>query len=241
MRGITRLAFLLTLPLFAACALPAVPKHYNLANPIKRVALLPMKNETADVDGPNVVRSKMEAVFKDRGYNVKPVKETDQILRDQMGINLGGQLDLTTPQKLGEVLGVEGVVYGTLMDFDDITTGAYNVKKVRGKFRLVNTMTGEVFWEKGLGVKSEMWMEGTPGAAAAIAANIRDAKEKEVPWVTLERIPTQRSFGETMAIGLGTKLLTKAIGIHLDRESTELARRVTVDLPWGPGPGEGEK
>jgi len=33
------------------------------------------------------------------------------------GINLGGQLDLTTPQKLGETLEVEGVLYGELIDF----------------------------------------------------------------------------------------------------------------------------
>ena len=44
-------------------------------------------------------------------------------------------------------------------------------------------------------------------------------------------------LGESFAIGLGSKLLSKAAGIHLDHESTELARRVTDNLPWGPGPG----
>ncbi|MDO8446376.1 MAG: DUF799 family lipoprotein [Deltaproteobacteria bacterium] len=226
-----------TLVLLAGCVPPHVPKHYNFNNPIKRVVLLPMRNDTNDVGGPDVVRSKMEAVLRDRGYNVKPVKESDQILRDQMGINLGGQLDMTTPQKLGEVLGVEGVFYGTLMDFEDTTAGVYNVKKVRAKFKFINTMTGDTIWERGLGVKSEMRMSGGIGTATAIAANIKDIKEKEVPWVTLESVSSDRGFGETMAIGLGTKLLTKAVGIHLGRESTELARRVTGNLQWGPGPG----
>ncbi len=224
------------LALFAGCASPARPRPYNLSNPVKRVALLPMRNDTNDVGGPDVLRRKMEAIFKDRGYNVKPVKESDQILRDQMGINLGGQLDMTTPQKLGEVLGVEGVLYGALMDFEDTTAGVYNVKKVRAKFNFVNTMTGDSVWERGLGVKSELWMKGGIGAAAAIAANVQDARDKEVPWVLLESVTANRDFGETMGIALGTKLLTKAIGIHLDRESTELARRVTDNLPWGPGP-----
>ena len=40
---------------------------------------------------------------------------------------------------------------------------------------------------------------------------------------------------KSFAIGLGTKLLSKAIGKHLDHESAELARRVTDNLPWGPG------
>lgn len=224
------------LALFAGCALPAGPRHYNLSNPVKRVALLPMRNDTNDVGGPDVVRSKMEAILKDRGYNVKPVKESDQILRDQMGINLGGQLDMTTPQKLGEVLGVEGVLYGALMDFEDTTAGVYNVKKVRAKFKFVNAMTGDTVWERGLGVKSELWMKGGIGAAAAIAANVQDARDKEVPWVLLESVTANRDFGETMGIAVGTKLLTKVMRIHLDREAGELARRVTDNLPWGPGP-----
>lgn len=233
------LRFFIPLPvlaLLAGCAMPAVPRHYNLGNPIKRVAILPMKNDTADVGGPDVVRGKMEAIFKYRGYNVKPLNESDQILRDQMGINLGGQLDMTTPQKLGEVLGVEGVLYGTLMDFEDTTAGVYNVKKVRAKFRFVNTMTGDTVWEKGLGVKSELWMKGGVGAAAAIAANVQDARDKEVPWVLLESVTTNRDFSETMGIALGAKLITKAMRIHLDREAGEMARRVTDNLPWGPGP-----
>src|SRR5271169_1649622 len=123
--------------LFAGCSIPRPPLPYNSNNPLKHVAVLPMKNDTNDVDGPDVMRQKMVEALQNRSYIVKDLKETDQILRDQMGITLGGQLDLTTAQKLGEALGVQGVLYGTLMDFDETTTGVINVKKVRGKFRLV--------------------------------------------------------------------------------------------------------
>ena len=181
-RNIKLVAIFSMFALFAGCApQPRMPAHYNFSNPIKRVAILPMKNDTVDVNGPDMVRSKMEAMLKERGYNVKALKESDQILRDQMGINLGGQLDLTTPQKLGEVLGVEGVLYGDLMDFDETTTGIYNVKKVRAKFKIVNTMTGDTFWERGLGVKSEVKMSGALGTAATIAANVKDAR-LELNW-----------------------------------------------------------
>lgn len=178
----------------------------------------------------------MVQALERHSYVVKDLKETDQILRDRMGITLGGQLDMTTPQKVGETLGVEGVLYGTLMDFDEITTGVINVKKVRGKFKLVNTMTGQTVWTRGLGVRSEMMMEGKAGVAGTIAARAADARDKEAPWVTIESIPTgSDKLGESFAVGLGTKLITKAMRIHLDHESTELARRVTDDLPLGPG------
>jgi hypothetical protein len=222
--------------LFAGCAIPHPPLPYNSNNPLKHVAVLPMKNDTNDVDGPNVMRQKMVEALENRSYVVKDTKETDQILRDQMGITLGGQLDLTTAQKLGEALGVQGVLYGTLMDFEETTTGVINVKKVRGKFRLVNTATGEDMWARGLGVRSEVKMEGTGGSAAAVLTRAADARDKDVPWVTIEsKTSDNSSVGKSFVQGLGTKLVYKAMGKHLDYESTELARRITDNLPWGPG------
>jgi hypothetical protein len=230
----------ITLLAFVTGCLPPPSPHLprDLSNPLKRVAILPMKNDTNDVDGPELMRRKMAQALENRSYIVKDLKETDKILRDRMGITLGGQLTLTTAQELGRELGVEGVLYGTLMDFDESTLGAINVKKVRGKFKIVNAMTGQTVWERGFGVRSELIMQSKYGAAATVASRAADARDKEVPWVTIESATTgSDKLGESFAIGLGTKLLSKAAGIHLDHESTELARRVTDNLPWGPGPG----
>ena len=223
--------------LLTACAVPRhIPSTFDPGNPLKRIAVLPMKNDTEDVDGPAVVRNKMIEALEGKSYSVKDVKETDQVLRDQMGINLGGQLELTTPEKLGEVLGVEGVLYGTLIDFDETNTGLIDVRKVRAKFKLVSTQSGQAFWERGLGIRSETRMSGTTGSAASFLARKADEKNQEVPWETIESFATnERNIGQAFAIGLGAKLLTKAIGIHLDHESKELVRRVTQTLPWGPG------
>lgn len=223
---------------FAGCVAYHAPLPYDPRNPLKRIAVLPMKNETDDVDGPAVLRKRMVEALVNRSYVVQDVKETDRILRDRMGITLGGQLDLTTPLKLGETLGVEGVLYGTLMNFNELTTGAINVKKVRARFKLVDSMTGDIVWERGLGVRSELIMQSQYGAAAALAARAADSRDKDVPWVTIESLTTgSQKLGESLVIGLGTKLFSEAIGRHLDYESAELARRITDNLPWGPGPG----
>lgn len=238
----TRWLFLLVLAVSVAalggcCSLPQPHLPVDLSNPLKRVAVLPLKNDTNDVDGPNVLREKMVKALENRSYVVQDLKETDQVLRDRMGINLGGQLEMTTPQKLGETLGVDGVMYGTLMDFDETTTGLLNVKKVRAKFKLVTAATGQTFWQRGLGVRSEAKMAGVGASIASAASRAADAREKEVPWVLLESTTTDQGFGQSLAMGLGGKLLSKAIGKHLDYESTELVRRVTADLGWGPGKG----
>ncbi len=229
-------AVLALLFFFAGCNLPHPPLPYDPGNPLKRVAVLPMKNDTTDVDGPNIVRQKMAEALERRSYVVKDMKETDQILRDQMGINLGGQLDMTTAQKLGETLGVEGVLYGTLMDFDETTTGILSVKKVRGKFHLVDTQTGQTVWARGLGVRDEVRMSGNAGIAASALARVSDSRDKEAPWVTIgSTMSGTDNVGKSFAVELGSKLFMKAIGKHLDYESTELARRVTDNLGWGPG------
>ena len=233
---IQRSIILGVLVLAAGCAIPRPPLPYDASNPLKRVAVLPLRNDTNDVDGPEVMRQKMVKALEDHSYVVKDLKETDQILRDRMGITLGGQLDLTTAQKLAQELDVEGVLYGTLLDFDESTLGAINVKKVRGSFKLVNAMTGQAMWARGLGVRGEMRMQGNAGSAATLAARASDARDKDVPWVTIESTTTgSDNLGKSLAVGLGTKLLSKAIGKHLDHESAELARRVTDNLPWGPG------
>jgi hypothetical protein len=221
------------------CVAPhhVVPRYFDASNPVRHVALLPMKNDTSDVDGPNVMRKKMATMLEERAYLVKDTKETDQLLRDRMGINLGGQLDLTTAQKIGEVLGVDGVLYGNLMDFDETTTGVYNVRKVRATFKLVDTKTGQPTWTGKLGVKTEVRMSGRTGTAASAVARSSDARDKDVPWVLLDStVMSESNVGRAAAINLGAKLFTQAVGLHLDYESTELARRVTQNLPWGPGP-----
>jgi hypothetical protein len=225
------------LSLMGGCTLPHMPLPTDPSNPLKRVAVLPMKNDTDDVDGPNVVREKMAEALRNHSYVVMDIKESDQILRDRMGINLGGQLELTTPQKLGETLGVEGVLYGTLMDFDETTTGLYNARKVRGMFKLVNTATGQPIWSRGLGVKTEQGTSGMASGLVKLGARGADAREKDAPWITLQSTTTNQSTKDSLIMGLGAKLLTKAVGIHLEYESKELARIVTDNLGWGPGTG----
>ena len=97
-----------------------------------------MYNATNDVSVPQMVRELADKHVQGRGhYSVKPLSEVNQTLREQMGITLGSQMDMTTPQQLGATLGVDGVLYGYLLSFDDMTTGVYNEKKVRAGFKWV--------------------------------------------------------------------------------------------------------
>ena len=151
-----------------------------------------------------------------------------------MGITLGGQLEMADMQELARTLGVEGLLYGDLMDFHETTTGVYNSRNVRGRFRIANAADQGDFWQNGIGVKSQDSHGGAVGSAAVVAAGVTAGGE-DVPWVVIDSTSTNESILTGMAVGLGTKLISKAIGTHLARETDEMIRLVFETLPMGPG------
>ncbi|MGH7260521.1 MAG: GNA1162 family protein [Nitrospiraceae bacterium] len=224
---------------------PVLP---NPGSPVKSIAVLPLVNNSVDVDGPAAVQ---EALYLEALHYhfpvVKPNAETNQILKDQMSLTLGSQLDMATPQKLGEALGVEAVLYGSLEDFSQKITGIYNVKRVRVRAKLVDCKTGEVLWKNGIGIKQALTAGGSflsqlpgvnlaiglAGAASSIASKMSDKSdvalpkflgdEIEAPWLELP----ERTTGVEMAAAqsIGGKVISKAMGTVL-KEETDVAVNV---------------
>ena len=127
----------------------------DASNPIAKVAILPVHNYTPDMDGAEWVRTAFSEMISTRYYRITSNNEVDQLLRDKMGVTLGGQLDYTNPATgapsplvVGQTLEVDGLFYCNLEDFDNLITGFYNRKKVKAKCRLVNTKNTDVVWEK---------------------------------------------------------------------------------------------
>lgn len=218
--------------LTACIPLPMVPP--NPSNPIRTVAVLPFVNNSNDVEAPAYVREQFTKELQRHQYVIKPLLEVDQTLKDQMGLTLGSQLDLTTPQEIGKVLGVDGVFYASLDEFNHKITGVYNVKRVRVRVKLVNCKTGATVWRNGIGVKSVL-SAGQAGAAASVAGTLQDAKETGAelqpllgetilaPWFELPKVGSVKDTGEEVgaafAAALGERILTKAMKMPLPIET----------------------
>ena len=241
-------AFALVLcALFTACVhLPPVTP--NPGSPVKSLAVLPVVNNSVDVDGPAAVQ---EALYQETLHYhfsvVKPNAETNQILKDQMSLTLGSQLDMATPQKLGAALGVDAVMYVSLEDFSQKITGIYNVKRVRIRTKLIDCKTGEVIWKNGIGIKQALTAGGSflssvpgvniaiglAGAVSSIGSKMSDKSdvalpkflgdEIEAPWLELP----ERTTGIEMAAAqsIGGKVISKAMGTVL-KEETDAAVNV---------------
>lgn len=142
----------------------------NPANPIKRVAILPVFNNSSDVDAPINLREAFHNRLGGYYYDIQPLAETSEILNQQMGITLGKQFDMATPEEIGKTLGVDGLFYGYLLDFDEVTTGIANIYKVRMGWKLVDTKTGKISWGKGVAVRRTQSVGNIAGSMHALGA-----------------------------------------------------------------------
>jgi hypothetical protein len=157
----------------------------NPGNPIRTVAVLPLINNTNDVVAPQYVRDELVARLQALQYVVQPVLQTDQILRDQLGITLGRQLDLATVQQLSASLGVDGLLFGVLDDFSTKAFGLLTEKRGRMRLSLVHASDGSQMWASGAGVIGRIRVVG--GAAGKVAAGFEAASRLEAAKESAEQ------------------------------------------------------
>ena len=205
----------------AACSPLHDPMYRRIApdatNPIKSVAVLPLVNNTNDVEAPGYVREELVLRLQAMQYAVKPTLQTDQILRDQLGITLGRQLDMVAVQHLGQALGVDGLMYGVLDDFSTTIAGVLTEKKVRARFMLVRTSDGAPFWSNGVGVIGRIKVSG--GVSGKVATGL-EAKS---------RIEAARESAEQAKKSAGAESVGRLPG-GLDRVTAPWFTIPTVEL-----------
>jgi hypothetical protein len=111
-----------------------------------RVAVAPMENRSNDISASEIIRSAFVGEIARRGWNVVPTEESDQALRETLGVSYGGQLASTTPEEVCRALQVEGVFYGEVREWNKTTTGVYNEVTVIASFELYGK-DGTRVWE----------------------------------------------------------------------------------------------
>lgn len=157
----------------------------NVGNPIKTVAILPLVNNTNDVGAPQYVPDELVVRLQALQYAVQPAQQTEQILRDQLGITLGRQLDLATVQQLSATLGVDGLVFGVLDDFATKIFGLLTEKRSRVRVSFVNASDDSQIWASGAGVIGRIRVVG--GTAGQVAAGFEAASRLEAARESTEQ------------------------------------------------------
>ena len=110
------------------------------------MAVAPLENRSNDLDASEIIRSSFAGEIARRGWNVLSLAESDRVLRETLGISYGGQLPSTTPGEVCRTLGVDGVFYGEVREWNKTTTGIYNKVTVTASFELYDR-DGTRVWE----------------------------------------------------------------------------------------------
>ncbi len=125
--------------------------HYSLVpdytvKPPRSIAVLPAQNETVSLKAPEEFRALVHSKIAEKGYETPSTAEIDKRLQKK-GIHEGGQIHSLTAQELGKLLGVDAVLYTTVMECSTAYLLAYASIKVGARFELKDAKTGERLWE----------------------------------------------------------------------------------------------
>ena len=150
--------------LFAAafvsgCTAPIVsfPSHVT---PPRTVAISPLDNQTNSVPGAIAVRTALHKNLDRKGYVALPLFQIDQLLANQFGISLGGQITEDLIPAIGKVVQADAVMTGAVLRYGAIVEVMLN---------LYETRTGAKLWASRLrGEQRVEWQRFPDGRQIAV-------------------------------------------------------------------------
>ncbi|MBC8415267.1 MAG: DUF799 family lipoprotein [Candidatus Cloacimonetes bacterium] len=134
------------------------------------VAVLPFENQTTDIGAAELARLFFVIGMAEKGYTVLEYSKTDSILMS-LGLTDGGQLPSISPEELHKELGVQGLLYGTLIDAQYSTYGISKKRKATIKIKLLQN--GTRVWENQVS-KSESGLGNILNPLAGLVEQVVD-------------------------------------------------------------------
>lgn len=110
---------------------------------IRLIALAPVDNKTDDMEAARLLREKILEALYFKGYPRIPLSMIDEKLK------AGGSDDRTgtmSPEAIGNLLGVDAVMYGTLTEWKTTFIGMYASTTVSVSLVLKDAQTGTTVW-----------------------------------------------------------------------------------------------
>lgn len=135
------------------------------------VAVLPIENETTDMDAPDLVRELMTTELAENGYDTLSTNVITNALRDE-GITDAGQLSAISTEELGQILDADALLYGRITTFRHFITGIYNERAVDVRFRLVDIHFNQRLWENEVRVANKQLSTEVKDIKEALISNV---------------------------------------------------------------------
>lgn len=120
------------------------PTERNLG--VKMIAVLPVNIKTGDPDAARMLREKLFDELYFKGYPKIPFELVDAALADLRKRDGGASGSTVAPQVIGSMLGVDAVMYTTLLEANTTYRFVYAPVSVAAVFELKSVKTGETLW-----------------------------------------------------------------------------------------------
>jgi hypothetical protein len=111
------------------------------------VAVLPVDNKTSDVQAAQILRVEILEKLYFKGYPKIPLDIIDEKL-SKVYKDTGGMGGKVSPKVIGELLGVDAVMYCTLTEWKTSPIFFYAPTTVSASFELRSARTGETLWKE---------------------------------------------------------------------------------------------
>jgi hypothetical protein len=110
------------------------------------IAVLPVDIKTGDRDAARMLREKLFDELYFKGYPKIPFEMVDAALADIRKRDGGASGSTVTPQVIGSMLGVDAVMYTTLLEANTTYRYVYAPVKIAAVFELKSVKTGDTIW-----------------------------------------------------------------------------------------------
>ncbi len=185
--------------MLSACTTPTQPNtgivRANLfAHPPRTILILPPINNTTRAEAPAAFHITAIKPLVEQGYYTFPPLLTMAMFTDRTRSE-GALSSLVSPQQLGELFGVDAILYITITEWNRGFQLIIPVSKVTAEYALVDTASGETLWkhtEHREAEESTNTMAGAEGGAGAIGAAVAGAVGDMQRSAIDPRLPARR-------------------------------------------------
>jgi TolB-like protein len=178
------MAFLMCMVLLGAGCRGTAPTYHISEDMdfsfIKRVAVLPLDNLTKDRFAADIVRQVLISELLASGFVDVAIPGEVITAVKQQGIRNVSSLNAEQMKAMGDALGVQAVVFGSVERFGEVRSGNVSAPEVAVTLMMADTSSGEVIWSVtktggGTGFMARHFGAKPPTMSETVLKVVRDA------------------------------------------------------------------
>ncbi len=135
---------------------------------IRSILVVPVVNNTVNVDAPDYFLSTVSVPLSEHGYYVYPINLVKRVMEEQ-GLADANLVHSADPTRLGDLYGADAILYITIENWETTYLLVDSETTVSFNYVLKSGRTGEVLWKKRSTVSHSPEIESDDGDVDGIA------------------------------------------------------------------------